>query len=383
VSDLPELEPTDRFPALAPLMRVRGIDVGAPLHELPPGAELDALARAAPELKGEIVAAGRPNGVTTCDLITLPSPTGAVLSGAVRVPSPLAWRTVRMLVVQWEEDGRTRTLLWGPTDHERLAATPALARQLRRGPLADALLAPNHGTVLGHLRALGIDPADVDYLAFDHLHGQDLRRLLGTTRPAPDLGSADDAVAAWFPRAVLLTQRREWATLRHVHPLQAPRYQAATFADLPPQRVALVDGDVLVGPGVALVATPGHTLGTMSLVVHTDDGVWVVSANGVAAECWSPRASRLPGVRRWAGDRGLDVLPNASTADAAVWQYGSMVVERMLADAAADAPVPRCFPTEELTAHPLSPRLRPTHVHERIEHGAVRGSSLLPTGEIA
>lgn len=375
--DLPELQPTDRFPALSPLAEVRGIAIAEPLHALPPGAELAALTEAAPDLKRDIVASGRPTGVTTCDLITLPYPVDFGLWRAARSPSPFLWIMNRMLVVQWDDpDGRTRTLLWEATDHERGEYTPYFARLEERSPLPRSLLSPAHGTVLGHLRALGIDPADVDYVAFDHLHVQDVRRLIGTTRPAPDLGSPDAPIEPWLPNAVLISQRREWETIRHLHPLQVPWYQPETYQDLPTDRLALIDGDVLLGPGVALVATPGHTAGNMSLVLHTDDGVWVSSENGIAAEAWAPGASRIPGVRRWCAEWGQEVVMNANTLEFAAWQYDSMVVERLLADPLEDAPFPRCFPSSELTPHRLAPLVRPTHVHGRIEHGTVRGSRL-------
>jgi hypothetical protein len=382
--DLPELDPTDRFTALEPLAEVRGIAIGDPLHRLPPGAELAALTEATPDLKRAIVASGTPTGVATCDLITLPYPTTFGLWRAARSPSPFLWITNRMLVVQWEDaGGRPRTLLWEASDHERGEYTPYFARLKARNPLPDSVLATAHGTVLGHLKALGIDPADVDYVAFDHLHTQDPRRLIGTTRPAPDLGSPDGPLAPWFPNAVLLSQRREWETIRHLHPIQVPWYQPETFVDLPLERLALLDGDVLLGPGVALVATPGHTAGNMSLVLNTDRGVWTSSENGVAAESWAPRASRIPGLRRWSVEWGQEVILNANTLEFASWQYDSMVVERLLADPAPDAPFPQCFPSSELTAHRLAPGVRPTYTHDRIEHGAIRGSSAQRPGAAA
>jgi hypothetical protein len=383
VYDLPDLEPTDRFEALEPLAEVRGVAIGHPLDRLPPGAELAALTEATPDLKEAIVASGRPTGVATCDLITLPYPTGFGLWRAALSPTPFLWITNRMLVVQWQEAGRTRTLLWEASDHERGEYTPYFARLKARSPLPDSALATVHGTVLGHLRALGIDPADVDYVAFDHLHTQDPRRLIGTTRPAPDLDSPDEPLAPWFPNAVLVSQRREWETIRHLHPIQTPWYQPETFVDLPHDRLALLDGDVLLGPGVALVATPGHTAGNMSLVLNTDRGVWTSSENGVAAESWAPRASRIPGLRRWSVEWGQEVILNANTLEFASWQYDSMVVERLLADPVPDAPFPQCFPSSELTRNRLAPGVRPTYTHGRIEHGEIRGSSVLRPGAAA
>jgi glyoxylase-like metal-dependent hydrolase (beta-lactamase superfamily II) len=378
VYDLPVIEPTDRFRALTPLAEARGLVPGGPLGRVPAGAELGALIEATPDLKRDIVASGVPTGVTTCDLVTLPYPVEFGMWRAARSPAPFLWITNRMLVVQWDDpDGTPRTLLWEASDHERGEYTPYFARLKARNPLPDAVLAPVHGTVLGHLRALGIDPEDVDYLAFDHLHTQDTRRLVGTTRPAPDLGSPDAPLAAWFPNAVLISQRQEWEAIRYLHPLQAPWYQPETYVDLPEDRLALIDGDVLLGPGVALVATPGHTAGNMSLVLNTDGGVWTSSENGVAAESWAPRASRIPGLRQWSVEWGQEVIMNANTIEFAAWQYDSMMVERLLADPSADAPFPQCFPSSELTPHRLAPGVKPSHQHLEIEHGRIRSSTPL------
>jgi hypothetical protein len=388
-----EVEPTDRFPSIGPMAEVRGLDAGGALAPGASGAALDAIVEAAPDLKAAIVASGRPAGVVTCDLLTYPYPTSFGLWRAARSPAPLLWLTARMLVVQWEEEPaptrrgrggrstapdappRRRTLLWSAGDLERAARTP-LAVRLRaaRPPLPDRLVTEHHGSVLGHLQALGIDPLDVDYVAFDHLQVRDPRRLLGTLRPAPDLDAPEAPLRGWFPNASLLTTTREWDTLRRLHPLQAPWYQPAAFRDLDPQRVALVTGDVQLGPGVALVSTPGHTAGSVSLVLNTDDGVWVSSSNGVAAECYAPRASRIPGLRRYAEEWGQEVVLHGNTPEFAARHYDSMVLERELADPAEGGPFPRCFPIAELTASRFAPGLTPTHVHGAVRSGVVRGA---------
>lgn len=373
--DLPRLEPTERFTPIAPLSEARGIAPGQPVSPKPPAEELDALREAVPDFRQEVIASGTPTGVATCDLITLPYPTGFGLWRAATSPAPYIWFTNRMVVVQWEDgDGATRTLLWEPSDHERGEYTPYFARLKARNPLPDNTLRTVHGTVRGHLRALAVDPADVDYLAFDHLHTQDVRRLVGTTRPAPDLGYQDRPVEPWFPNAVLISQRREWETIRHLHPLQVPWYQPETYRDLPTDQLALVDGDVLLGPGVALMSTPGHTAGNQSLVLNTDTGLWTSSENGIAAESWLPAASKIPGLRRFCVDWGQEVIMNANTIEFAGWQYNSMVVESMVADPTPEGVFPQCFPSSELTRSRLSPLVAPTYVHGAIEHGAIRAS---------
>ncbi len=380
--NLPRLEPSELGRALRPLMEARGTEPGGPIGVRPPGEELDALREAVPDFRAAVIASGTPAAVRTCPLVTVPYPTRFGLWRAAQSPAPYLWFTNRMLVVQWKEGGRTRTLLWEPSDWEQGDATPFYANALAKlGPVPRGAVFTEHGTVLGHLRVLGIAPEDVDYLVFDHLHTQDVRRLVGTTRPARDLGHPDRPVPAWFPNAVLVSQAREWEAIRHLHPLQAPWYQPETYVDLPHERLRLVDGDVLLGPGVALMATPGHTAGNQSLVLHTDDGLWTSSENGVAAESWNPRASRIRGVASWAADWGQQVVLNANTIEFAAWQYNSMVVESLVADRVADGDFPQCFPSSELAAHRLSPLTAPTYRHGAITHGAVLPSAPdLPVG---
>lgn len=380
---LPELETTTALPRIEPLARARRHVPGGPPVGGPVGAVLVDVRHAAVAVREEVRASGTPDAVATRPLVTQPHPTAWALHRATRSPLPLVWLTDHMLVVQWtRHDGGREVLLWGAADHEHDAATVAMRLLRDRLPLPAGLVRTVHGRVTGHLRSLGVDPADVTLLAFDHLHTQDLRRELGTVGPDPVL-SPDGPLRAWFPNARMLVQRAEWETLRHPHPLQQRWYQPDTFAGLPPDRLVQLDGDHLLGPGVALVATPGHTAGNQSLVLHLAGRVHVVSGNGVAAECWAPSASRLPGVRRHALDTGNEVVPRASTLEFASWQYASMVAEALLADRSPDGRFPLLVPTGELTAHRLAPGMRPTWSAGPVEHGHLLPSSALGPGGAA
>ena len=96
--------------------------------------------------------------------------------------------------------------------------------------------------------------------------------------------------------------------------------------------MVLVDGDVELGKGVALVWTPGHTDGNHSLCINTEDGVWVSSENGVAADNWHPHLSKIPGVRKSAEFFGREVILNSNTLEDSIDQYDSMLKEKALAD---------------------------------------------------
>jgi hypothetical protein len=375
----PMIDPvlSDEFPAIAPFMTVRGLTPGGPLSITPPGAQRGALLDAAGDVRDEIRASGLPDAVRTCDLITLPYPTRFGLWRAPLTPAPYLWFVNRMFVIQWTlADGQQRTMLWEPTDYQRARYTPYFDRLAERSPVPERFMTTEHGTVLDHLRLLGVDPAAVDYLAFDHLHTQDCRRLIGTRNPAPDLGAFTGPVEPWFPNARLICQIREWETVRDLHPLEAPWYQPETYEDLRPDGLLFVDGDVVLGPGVALIYTPGHTYGNMSLVLNSPTGLWTFSENGVAAESWTPAASKIAGVRRWCAEWGQEVVLNANTIELTAWQYNSMLAEAAIADPTAGGDFRQTFPTSELVGTVRSPGTAPTYTHGALTFGRLRSAAL-------
>ena len=339
-------------------------------NRVDPGALLDRVAACAQDFCDEFRATGKPDLVETCDLITLPYPTRFGLWRASMSPAPFVSITNRMLVVRWTDpEGTARTLLFEPSDAELGTNTPYFPALVRKSPkfVADRLVT-RHGDVVSHLRRLGIEPADVDYLVFDHLHTQDVRRWIGTTTPQADLGAVEP-VSPIFPNARLLVQRSELEALTHLHPLQRPWYQPDTYRDLRSEAVAPIDGDILLGPGVALIATPGHTTGNQTLVLNTETGIWVSSENAIAAECLVPQHSKLPGVRRWAAEWQQDVVVNANTIETIAAQYNSLILERSLADVSTvDERFPQFFPSSELTARWTNPGTKPTFVHRHITH---------------
>ena len=336
------------------------------------GAQLRLIREAAPRFRDDFRATGTPDSVATYDLVTVPYPTAYGLFRAARSPLPYLAMSNRMLIVRWRDaDGRRRTLLWEPSDVELARNVPFYADLARITPrLIEPLLATEHGTVLSQLAAAGIAPEEVDYISFDHLHVQDCRRLLGTRGPVPGLSPAG-ALAAQLPNARMIVQRRELDSLPELHPLQRPWYQPETYRDLRPASLLVIDGDVQLGPGVALLHTPGHSPGMQSLVLHTNTGVWASSENVVAAECLTPAHSRIPGVARWARASGQELILNGNTIETTAEQYNSCVKEKLVVDPSRDDPrFLQFFPTSELTAWWANPGARPTFVHRGISHAA-------------
>lgn len=342
-------------------------------REQGPGAALRATRTLAAEFRREFSATGSPTAVSTHDLVTAPYPTKFGLWRAHVSPSPFLAITNRLVIVRWTDSGGVaRTLLWEPSDLELGANAPYYAAIARGVPERVKNFAVNKvaTTVLERLREAGITPEDVDYLAFDHLHTQDVRRLIGTIRPQADI-SPDEPVTAQFPNARLIVQRHELLAMRDLHPIQRPWYQPETFVDVDPERLLVIDGDRLLGPGVAIIRTPGHAIGNQTLVLNTSTGIWALSENVIATECLTPEHSRIPGVSRRSSNWGQEMIINANTIESTATQYNSCILEKTLVDRSQpDERFLQFFPTSELTSSVLSPGTSPTFAHGSIAHGA-------------
>ena len=53
----------------------------------------------------------------------------------------------------------------------------------------------------------------------------------------------------------------------------------------------------------------------LSGILHTPDGVWVCSRNGIAADAWQPQLSKIPGVRTHTERRRREVAPEAEPVE--------------------------------------------------------------------
>jgi hypothetical protein len=332
------------------------------------GERLMAVRRAAPHLRERVLASGRVECVRTFDISPLPYPTRFAFGGAARSIVPYVLMTNRCNLVQIATSAGPKTLLFNPTDAARSAKTPFFADLTASlGPAITRRVEARfrRPTAAESIFHLGVRPEDVDYIAFDHLHTQDLRGLLGT-RDTP----------AAFPNAKLLVQRSELAILTALHPIQRPWFIPDALEGVAPDRFLVTDADLLLGPGVALVRTPGHTVGNWSLVLNTDRGVWAVSENGVACDSYAPEASGIPGISRYAARHGLEVILNSNTLEGRNEQYTSMILEKALVDRCPESPAfYQHLSSSELTASLLTPGLSPTHAHGGVNSGSVRRSA--------
>ena len=303
------------------------------------------------------------------DLVRVPYPKRYAFKDACMVPTPYVHILNRMFAVQFESEAGLKTLLVSPSDYRRNAETPFFKRLTESfGPLrtfAEPYMAPELGTVETSLASAGIRTDQVDYITYDHLHTQDIRRWLG-------VGDGP----AYFPNAKLLVMRQEWESAKALLPPQRQWYCPDGIAGVPESKVILLDGDVMLGSGVALLHTPGHTEGNHSIVVHTPEGLLVTSENGVSADSYAPRHSRIPGLRRYAEHTGIEVVLNSNTLERGLDQYISMMQEREIA-----GPSPRngdfynVAPSSELAPYWLFPGIRPTFSFGPLAFGTPQGAN--------
>lgn len=347
----------------------------------PRGDRLDAIRDAATRFRSRFATPdNRIQAVKTVDLAAAGYPTRFALAGAAKGLNPYINIINRFVIVQFEDfEGRLRTLAWEPTVAEGAAEAPFYDQLLKRYGefLSYKVFAQFYNTVEEAIAACGLTAADIDFVSFDHLHVQDLRMIMGTTEP---INGEAAPRAPLFPNAKFLFQRKEVDTFRSVHPMQWAWYVPGGMDGVIEDNLVLLDGDVELGRGVALVLTPGHTDGNHSLVINTDDGVWVSSENGVCADSWQPSQSKIPGVRKYAEFWNREVILNSNTLEDTLDQYDSMVKEKVLADPnARDPRWLNVFPSSEMASFRRQWPVVPTFVHGGMNYGQVR-SPASPNG---
>ncbi|MFO0658522.1 MAG: hypothetical protein U0165_01620 [Polyangiaceae bacterium] len=210
---------------------------------------------------------------------------------------------------------------------------------------------------------LGLSPNDIDYIAFDHFHTQDLR---------PQLGTTDGRLLARFPKAKLLAPKLEWEAWDDLHPLQRAWFIQDGKRGVNVGNVVMTDSDLELGDGVWLMRTPGHSVGNQTLFINTSSGVWGCSENGTCADAYSPLDSRIPGVRNGALSTEMEVTLNGNTVEQTADQYTSMILERTLVDRVKSAPsFVQMFASSEVTPSVLAPGLSPTLLFGSITSGSI------------
>jgi hypothetical protein len=349
--------PTDATDALIqPIDHFKGArDAG------PPAERLREIRRRARRFRDEMLERPPLRSYRSRGLIRVPYPTKYAFLNAFSLPTPLLHIVNRLFIVEIEARGETKTLLASPSDIHANAETPFFKRLGQGfGPfeaIGKRFIAPELATVEQCLKDAGVAPERVDYISYDHLHTQDLRKWLGAS-----------GAPGYFPNAKLLVMRQEWESTHGLLPTQADWYCPNGLAGIDPAKVILLDGDVLVGDSFAILHTPGHTEGNQSFVARTTEGLLVTSENGVGPDSYAPLQSKIPGLRRYAEKTGVEVILNGNTLEGSVDQYISMVQEKEIAGPSArDPSFPAMACSSEVAAYAAFPGIHPTFSYGDID----------------
>ncbi len=340
-----------------------------------PAVRLEEVRKAAHKFRAELLASGTVPYFRAATLVNVPDPTRyaffSVYNESTFV-SPIIHITNRLFILRFKTADGLKTLLFSPSDIMANAETRFFKRfgggfltKLQGDSMkgvkdaAQQLLAPIEHTVEEWLPIIGLKPEDIDYISYDHLHTQDLRNWLGT-----------NGNPGYFPNAKLLVMRQEWESATGLLPPQKDWYCPNGIAGIDPQKVVLLDDDVLLGPGLALVRTPGHTMGNHSLVVNTPTGVFVSSENGVSADSYAPKNSRNNEIRQYAEKTGMEVVLNGNTQESGIEQYISMVMEKEIAGPAQQNPdFYNVFNSSQFSSYWMFPGISPSFSFADIEIG--------------
>jgi N-acyl homoserine lactone hydrolase len=115
--------------------------------------------------------------------------------------------------------------------------------------------------VVEALKKEGLKPSDIDIVLYTHLHND------------------HTGACHLFPDAETICEKAEWENLLSPLPSQLFRndYDLTVIDILRKMKnVVMIDGDVELANGLKLYKTPGHTKGSMSILVPTDDGPRII-----------------------------------------------------------------------------------------------------------
>ncbi len=130
-------------------------------------------------------------------------------------------------------------------------------------------------TVEESLARLGISMSDIKIIIITHL---DTDHILNANK---------------FPNARFIVQEEELRSARNPHPLVAHRRHQELYEGLDFQTIT---GDTEIIPGVEAIFTPGHTEGSQSVAVGTEQGKVVICGLCTIDENFSDEGDIIPGV---------------------------------------------------------------------------------------
>ncbi|CAN5239359.1 N-acyl homoserine lactonase QqlR [soil metagenome] len=146
-------------------------------------------------------------------------------------------------------------------------------------------------TLVAGLRDLGYDPADVTHVVVTHLH-QDHVGGIGELPNATVLVADAEWRAHQRPAAVM-----EGYLRRHID-LPGVTWERVTFETLAPAELAPFASlhDIFGDGTVVLLPTPGHSAGSLSVLVRIPEMPWVLCVGDLTFDVRVLDADKIPGV---------------------------------------------------------------------------------------
>ena len=109
------------------------------------------------------------------------------------------------------------------------------------------------------LKGFNTSPKEVDLVINTHLH-------------ADHCGGN-----GYFPGARFVVQKREMEYIRNPLPATRPEFSV----EIRESDFELLDGDAELAPGIRVILTPGHTVGSQAVLVETASGLYVIAGDTV------------------------------------------------------------------------------------------------------
>lgn len=331
---------------------------------------LNLIRKLAPRFRDDFMKTGSPLAVKQFTCSVSPYPTVYGFHTAYSGLHPYLYFNNRATLVQFKKDGRIKNLLFNPIFPELSEQAPFYDQVKAKLPsfLPEALFARRERSLIEQLKKVGVEPEDIDYLSYDHLHVQDMRPLMGTVD-----SNGKQVRKPLFPNALFIFHEDEWESVVNLHPTVKEWYVEGAIDNVDTRNLYLYRGDLLLSDGVALVHTPGHTPGMHALYLNTPEGTLTLSENAVGPDAYNPENSRVAGLRDGARAKGWEVILNANTIDMRFDQYNSVVKEKILSGPApANPDFCNHRPTSEFTTWMLTPGLEPTFEHGDLNFGRLQ-----------
>ncbi|NDJ54851.1 MAG: MBL fold metallo-hydrolase [Chloroflexi bacterium] len=119
------------------------------------------------------------------------------------------------------------------------------------------------GDLVSGLRALGVEPEQVDLVINTHLHADHC---------GGNMREHEETLLPTFPNAEYWVQRLEFADAMYPNERSRGTYYPDNYAPLHRAgQLRLLDGDTLALPGIRCLVTPGHTRAHQSVLFEADE----------------------------------------------------------------------------------------------------------------